>query len=270
MPLRHQPAVIGGLHETYGPPVIELAGVSIGYAGRPVVRGVDLSVERGEAIAILGPNGSGKSTLVRGLLGLAEILGGRCEVFGVPVDRLTERWRIGYVPQRMNLGSGVPLTVEELVTTGRLARSRPWRLRTVADRTAIRDAIVAVGLAKHRRRPLSVLSGGQLRRAAIARALAAQPQLLVLDEPTAGVDVENRATLATVLEALVAAEVTLLVVSHEIGPVEALVGRSVVLSDGQIIHDGPPRPRDRVGADHDHEHHTHGDPPAVPGFGLTG
>lgn len=249
---------------------VELSGATIGYGGRPIVHGVDLTIARGEAVGLLGPNGSGKSTLVRGLLGLADLLGGDCSLFGTPVGRLTDRWRVGYVPQRITFGSGVPVTVQQLVATGRLARSRPWRPRRGADAEAIRRAIDAVGLTDRRRDPVAELSGGQQRRATIARALAAGPELLLLDEPTAGVDAANRTALATTLAALVGAEVTLVVVTHEIGPVEALVGRTIVLRDGRVVHDGPPRPADRVGPDHDHHHHAHGDPPTVPGLGLTG
>ena len=110
---------------TTGGPVVTMRSASFGYAGRPVVTDVDLTVRAGEVVAVLGPNGSGKTTLVKGLLGLSEQLSGRVEVLGTPLARLRDRARIGYVPQRHTLVGGVRATVGEVVATGLLSR-RPW------------------------------------------------------------------------------------------------------------------------------------------------
>jgi zinc transport system ATP-binding protein len=203
------------------------------------VHAIDLDVHAGEAVALLGPNGSGKSTLVRAALGLADVLAGTVEVLGLPVARVRERWRIGYVPQRHTVGGGLPVTVHEVVSTGRLAR-RPWWVPPRAeDRARIDEAIATVGLADRAGLPLAHLSGGQQRRALVARALAARPDVLVLDEPTAGVDQANQEILAQALTRSAAAGVTILLVTHEIGPFAGLLKRAVVLRDGRVVSDGP-------------------------------
>ena len=218
-------------------PVIDLRGVSVGYDDRPAVRDVDLRVERGDVVALVGPNGSGKTTLVRGVLGLARVQAGEVELFGVPADRFGERYRIGYVPQRHTVGGGIPSTVEEVVSSGRLGRRRVSLRRTAADRAAIAAAIEAVGLAERRRATVASLSGGQQRRALIARALAGEPEVLVMDEPTAGVDAESQARLVDTLERLVAGGLTLLVVTHEVAPLRRILTRVVELDAGRLVRD---------------------------------
>src|SRR5205823_765701 len=154
--------------------------VSFSYGpGPPILHDVDLDVERGEFVAIAGPNGGGKTTLVRVAVGLAEPTSGRVEV---------STRRIGYLPQRAQAGIDAPLTVRELVTAGRASRTRLLGPLSGADRDAVREAIERVGLEPQADRRLATLSGGQQQRAFIAKALAAEPELLVLDEPTTGVD----------------------------------------------------------------------------------
>jgi zinc transport system ATP-binding protein len=246
-----------------------LRDVSIGYDGRPVVSGVDLAVDPGEVVAVLGPNGSGKSTLVRGVLGLAQVLGGTIEVFGEPADQIRHRWRLGYVPQRHTLAGGVPATVQEVVASGRLPRIRPWRRASPLDRERVREAIALVGLAGRERDPVATLSGGQQRRVLIARALAGDAAMLFLDEPTAGVDAANQQILVGTLSRLVAAGATILLVSHELGPAAGIVTRTVVMREGTIAYDGPPRSTDLVGHGTDH-HHLASEPSGADRFGLTG
>ena len=172
--------------------MVRLRGATIGYDRRPVVHDVDLEVVAGEVVALLGPNGSGKSTMVRGMLGLAWVMGGEVELFGQPVSRLRDRWRVGYVPQRQAGATGLPTTVQEVVASGRVPRLRPWQRFGPEDRARVATAIETVGLDGRERSPMVELSGGQQRRALIARTLAAEADLLVLDEPTAGVDVASQ------------------------------------------------------------------------------
>lgn len=217
-------------------------------------------------MAILGANGSGKSTLIRGILGLAQHQDGSIEAFGTPIDRLPDRWRIGYVPQRHTLATGVPATVREVVGSGRLSRSRPWRRATGEDRGQVTKAIAVVGLGGSERALVSELSGGQQRRVLVARALAADAELLILDEPTAGVDAENQQALATTMSVLAAAGTTILLVAHELGPAASVVSRVVVVAAGGISYDGPPRPLDL----HDPGHHHLVEPEPPSRFGLGG
>jgi zinc transport system ATP-binding protein len=221
-------------------PVVDLRGAVVAYGDRMVLRGVDLTVTSGEFVAILGPNGSGKSTLVRCLLGLVPLKAGSVSLFGVARSTRDIRrvWRrIGYVPQRAGVASGVPATVAEVVATGRLAARGLLRRARAADHAAVAAAVRAVGLADRVATPMSTLSGGQHQRALIARALAAEPDLLILDEPTAGVDLRSQSAFAEALTSFVRAGGTVLLVAHELGPLESLITRTVVVRDG-LIEDG--------------------------------
>jgi zinc transport system ATP-binding protein len=234
---------------------VRLRDATIGYDDVPIVQGVDLTVRHGEAVAVLGSNGSGKTTLARGLLGLAPLLGGEVELLGAPVGRLRDPGRVGYVPQRHTVSGAVPATVREVVSVGRLARLGLLRRLGAADRAAVGEAVAAVGLADRMEEPVASLSGGQQRRVLVARALAAQPELLIMDEPTAGVDAPSQQALAEVLARVSAAGTTLLVVTHETGPLEGLLTRAVVVDQGCIRYDGP-----LAGAEQAHGDHHCGDP----------
>ena len=266
-----------------GEVVIDLRGIVAGYGGRPVLRGVDLSVRAGEAVAILGANGSGKSTLIRTVLGLVPRAAGSLRLFGAeqrPRRRMRRPggWarraggrgnplrRIGYVPQRLGAGSGVPATVAEVVSSGRLARRNLLSPAGATDRAAVASALSAVGLADRAGTPVATLSGGQQQRTLIARALAAEPELLILDEPTAGVDVASQEAFATALRSFLRGGGTVLLVAHELGPLAALVTRAVVIHDGRVAHDGPvPEPAGHH-AEPGHDHvHPHA-PAETPGF----
>ena len=209
---------------------LDLTKASFGYAGKRVVDAITVSIESGDVVALLGPNGSGKSTLVKGILGLADLQGGT----------LTRNATIGYVPQRHSLSNAVRATVTEIVATGRLTRRPWWKSATAADDQAVAEAIAAVGLADRARDEVSALSGGQQRRVLIARALASDPQVLVMDEPTAGVDDANQAILAGVLADLAAQGRTLLIVTHEMDALAEVVTRIVCLDRGHLDFDGSP------------------------------
>lgn len=222
------------------PAVAEIRDGTVTLGGRPVLRGIDLTVRRGEVVALLGANGSGKSTLVRTLMGLVPVVRGEVRLFGTPLSRFHDWRRVGFVPQRPSATSGVPASVWEVVAAGRLSRRPFLRPLRKEDRAAIREAIAAVGLADRAHDGCSTLSGGQQQRVLIARALAGQPELLVLDEPTAGVDFASQQAFADALAALVTKGATILLVAHELGPLAPLVERTAVMDDGRMVYDGAP------------------------------
>lgn len=244
-------------------PVITVEHGVVGYDGRPVLRDISLTVTAGEVVAILGANGSGKSTLIRAVLGLVPISAGSVTLFDRPLRRFRQWARIGYVPQRLGAGGGVPATVREVVASGRLARRGVFRPPGRADRSAVDDALRAVGLADRAGDPVSTLSGGQQQRTLIARALAGQPELLVLDEPTAGVDAASQEAFAGALRDFVGDGGTVLLVAHELGPLRPVISRAVVVHEGRIAHDGavPDPAGHHAEPDHDHVHpHCYDEP----------
>ena len=237
------------------PLAVELEDVRFGYdAAATVLDRVDLSVAAGEFVAIAGPNGGGKTTLVRVVLGLERPTHGEARLFGEPAHSFSRRSTIAYLPQRARLAIDAPATVREVVEAGRLAIGGllgPLRRR---DRAVVTEAIARVGLADRAEEPLRTLSGGQQQRAFIAKALAAEPSLLVLDEPTTGVDTASQEALATLLHHLHRElAVTVLYVSHEFGAVERFVER-LVLVRGGILFDGPPQQLPGVWHDPSHGH----------------
>jgi zinc transport system ATP-binding protein len=218
---------------------VRLHAAEIGYGDVAIVRGVDLTIRIGETVAVLGANGSGKTTLARGLLGLATVLAGTVEVLGSPVGRLRERGRVGYVPQRHTVSGAVPATVREVVSVGRLARRGLLGRLRAADRRAVAEAVDAVGLADRLDDPVAALSGGQQRRVLVARALAAEPELLLMDEPIAGVDAASQRELSAVLAGVAAGGTTLIVVTHELTSLSGVLDRAVVVDHGHVSFDGP-------------------------------
>jgi zinc transport system ATP-binding protein len=239
---------------------IALSGGAVAIAGRPILRGIDLRVETGEFVALMGANGSGKSTLVRTLTGLLPLTAGSLHLYGNPLADFDAWQRIGFVPQRTGAASGVPASVWEVVAAGRLTRRKVLRPLSRADRRAINDAIELVGLTEKLHDGVSQLSGGQQQRTLIARALAGEPDLFFLDEPTAGVDLPNQLALTDALARLKQRGATIVLVAHELGPLRALVDRAVVMRDGRIVYDGPALSDHQV---HDaafaepHAHHHH-------------
>jgi zinc transport system ATP-binding protein len=234
---------------------VELRSVSFSYGqGPPVLAGVDLAIAQGEFVAVAGPNGGGKTTLLRIALGLEQPSSGQALLFGEPARRFSRREAIGYLAQRAQVGIDAPVTVHEVVAAGRLPRAGILGGLGRADRAKVEEAIARVGLQEVAGRPLARLSGGQQQRAFIAKALAAEPDLLVLDEPTTGVDVEAQEAFAALLDRLRRElGVTILYVSHEFGAVERYVER-LVLVRGGIIFDGPPAKLPGVWHDPSHLH----------------
>ena len=210
--------------------LLRLRDVCLGYGHRPVLEHVSLEIERGEFVALLGPNGSGKTTLLRGIVGLIPVTTGTLE-FGF--DRATSP--LGYVPQRESLDPTFPLTVFEVVLMGTYARLPPWRRVGRRERRRASEALALVGLDAIAEQRFAALSGGQTQRALIARALAAEPSFLLLDEPTAGVDAEATATIMAVLSRLNREEgLTVLLVTHQLRMLHGLASAVLWVQDGRV------------------------------------
>jgi zinc transport system ATP-binding protein len=244
--------------------VFDLRGGCVELGGREILHDVSVRVDSGEFVAILGANGSGKTTLVRTLVGLVPLTAGSLELFGTPLGRFREWPRVGYVPQRLAVGGGVPATVHEIVASGRTGRVRRLRRLGRTDHAAIDHALEDVGLAHRAADPVATLSGGQQQRVLIARALAGEPEVLVLDEPTAGVDADSQDTLAGALGHLARQGGSVVLVAHELGALGGLIGRAVVMSGGRVVSDGPPPDPEGHHAHADHVH-THAHETTEPG-----
>ncbi len=258
------------------PAAIEVRGLTVGYGGPAVIRSVDLTIERGDYVGIIGPNGGGKTTLLRAILGFLQPSEGQVLIFGEPPRR--GRRHVGYVPQLASFDRDYPISVADAVLMGRrsLRGMVPWYHRE--DREAVERALEQVGLADRRGALLGQLSGGQVQRALIARALVSGPRVLLLDEPTASVDPRTEENIYDLLAQL-NTSITIALVTHDIGIISSHVKHIACLNRTLVSHGGPTLnaemleqtyqcPVDliahgvphRVLAHHgDHAHHGHGD-----------
>ncbi len=219
--------------------VVDIDDVSFGYTASAVLEDVSLTVDRGEYVGIIGPNGSGKSTLLRLLLGLSDPDGGSVELLGHPARAFAEREKVGYVAQDVTENTKrMPITVAEVVLMGRFPHAGFGRV-TSDDRERTRQALRTVGIDHLADRKITHLSGGQRQRAYIARALAGEAELLVLDEPTVGVDAESVDAFFELLEALNDDGMTILLVEHDIGAVLEHTSRVICLNR-ELYFDGDP------------------------------
>lgn len=212
-------------------PLLSATSLYVARGSNPVLRNVSLQVSAGETVALLGGNGSGKSTLISAIVGAIAHQEGSIELFGVPLRYFRQWHRIGYVPQQSAVRVS-NATVSEIVASGRLPHVRPFRRFSREDRLAITQALETVGLSDRARWPIGALSGGQRQRALIARALCTQPDLFIMDEPLAGVDIHSQEGLAVLLRDLVDAGRGMLVVLHETGNVA--ISRTVTLCEGRV------------------------------------
>ncbi len=219
-------------------PIVLLEGVTCGYERDVVLRDVTLRIDEGEFVGLLGPSGAGKTTLLRTLLGATTIHAGTVVVDGAPVHQ-GRRPRAGYVPQLETVDWNFPVTVEEVVLMGRAADGGffPWSRRH--DREAAREMMERLGIGHLARRHIRELSGGQQQRVFLARALVSSPRLLLLDEPTSGVDIKTRDDILHLLDELNHQGVTVIMTTHELNAVAAHLPW-VVCVNGRIIAEGPP------------------------------
>ncbi len=220
--------------------VVEVRGVTLEHNGMVVLDRVSFTVGKGEFGALIGPNGAGKTTLLRIILGLMQPDSGEVFVFGKPPALLgAERSKIGYVPQIFAIDLNFPVTVFETVLMGTYGRLGIGRRPGRQERDAAMAAIEKVGIMDLKDRPIARLSSGQRQRTFIARALANQPELLILDEPTTGVDAPTTGSLYTLLKQLKQEGVTILLVSHDVGVVASFVDRVACLNRSLVAHCRP-------------------------------
>ncbi|ELZ22112.1 metal ABC transporter ATP-binding protein [Natrinema limicola] len=219
--------------------IVDVKDVSFGYTASPVVEDISFTVERGEYVGMIGPNGSGKSTLLRLILGLHEPDEGQVELLGHPARAFAEREKVGYVAQDVTENTKrMPITVAEVVLMGRFPHAGFGRV-TSDDRDRARQALRTVGIDHLADRKITQLSGGQRQRAYIARALASEAELLVLDEPTVGVDAESVDAFFDLLTDLNDDGMTILLVEHDIGAVLEHTSRVICLNR-ELYFDGDP------------------------------
>ncbi|WP_277554200.1 metal ABC transporter ATP-binding protein [Halobaculum limi] len=218
---------------------IDLQDVTFAYGDRPVVEDVSLTVEAGEFLGLVGPNGSGKTTLLELIIGLNRPDGGTVSLFGESPERAVSGGRVGYVPQDVGEAANeMPITVAEVVRMGRYP-GRLFGRFSDADRRAVETAMERVGITDLADRRVGRLSGGQRQRAFIARALAAEADLLALDEPTVGVDAESREAFYDLLAELNEEGMTVVLIEHDIGVVTARASEVACLNRELFFHGDP-------------------------------
>lgn len=236
------------------PAVVRLDNLHVAWDTDLILHGITLSIPAGQTVAITGSNGSGKSTTIKALLGTAPITSGDALLFSrsITARRRVPWQKIGYVPQRISSGGAVSSSAIEVVRSGLLGPRRLWAIP--GDTARAMDALERVGMAHRANSPMNILSGGQAQRVLIARALVRRPELLIMDEPMAGIDAASRARLADIVADAKAEGTTILIVLHELGELGPLLDRELHISAGHVSYDGAPH------IDDDHEqHHGGGD-----------
>lgn len=218
--------------------VLKIEHVSFRYERENVLEDINLAVPKGAFLGIVGPNGSGKSTLLKCVLGVLKPQQGNIYLFGTPIESIKDWHRIGFVSQKANsFNTGFPATVYEVVASGLTAKRGMFRFFTKKDRQAVLEAIEAVGMSDFSRQNIGELSGGQQQRVFIARAIVSKPELLILDEPTVGVDIHHVQSFYNMLDVLNRRlGITLVLVTHDIGTITKKVTHVACLNKHLYFH----------------------------------
>jgi zinc transport system ATP-binding protein len=199
-------------------PLVDIRDLWISLNQDDILQGVNLEIREGTFLGLIGPNGGGKTTLLRAILGLVRPDRGMIRVYGLPPEHRHNRGRIGYLPQRAYADLTFPVTVFDVALMGRYSRIGLWRRPSAEDRHRVMENLKVVEMAHLKDRPIGHLSGGEQQRVFIARALASEPRMLLLDEPTAGVDTKARESFYKFLGRLKKDfSLTIVLVSHDIG-----------------------------------------------------
>lgn len=216
-------------------PPIRAENITVAYEARPVLRSVTFHVERGQTLGVIGPNGAGKSTLLKCILGLVRPDLGRIEVFGKSIDAM--RGRVAYVPQTESVDWDFPVTVLDVAMMGRTGQLGWWRWSTRADRMQAMASLEQVGMEKFAQRHIRQLSGGQQRRVFLARALCQGADLLLLDEPFAGVDASTEHAIFDLIDRMAAEGRTLVVVNHDLSVLDRF--DALLMLNQRVVAFGP-------------------------------
>ncbi len=217
-------------------PAIEVHNLTVTYNRRPVLWDIDFTLPAGQLIGVIGPNGSGKTTLLKSIMGLVQPSGGYVKIFDRPLGEA--RARISYVPQRESVDWDFPISVREVVQMGRYRRSNLLRPLNKSDRHIAAEALAKVGMSEFAGRQISQLSGGQQQRVFIARSLAQQADLYLMDEPFAGVDAASESAILTLLAEMKDQGKTVLIVHHDLQTVHQFFDW-VVLLNTRMVASGP-------------------------------
>ena len=217
-------------------PAIDIKNLSFAYDRDPVLENVDMQIEAGNFTVLIGPNGGGKTTLLKLMLGLLKPDRGSIRVFGRHPRKVAHR--IGYVPQYVHINGGFPITALDVVLLGRLGPTQKWSRFTAADRSAAHAALERLDMGAFYKRRIGDLSGGQVQRVLIARALASEPELLLLDEPTANIDPQGQKEFYELLTAL-NASLTILLVSHDAMMLSSYAKSVACVNQTVFYHDEP-------------------------------
>lgn len=202
---------------THSETIIELQNVCFSYPKEEVIKNVSLKIHKGDYVGIIGPNGGGKSTLIKLMLGILKPSDGTVKLFGQDIKQFNDWYKIGYVPQRTSVEMNFPVTVEEMVAMGRYGIRGLFHFPTQEDKQKVDQALIHVDMLEYKNHQINDLSGGQQQRVFIARALATEPEIIFLDEPTVGVDVKTQKQFYKLLRKLNRhLELTLILVSHEL------------------------------------------------------
>ncbi len=231
------------MHDISGEPAVELHDIATIYEGEriPVIHGIDLAVKRGDMVSVIGPNGAGKTTLLETINGLLEYTAGHGRVFGkeITANAHALRKHIGYVIQNFDLDPRDPFLARDVVMTGRTGKIGLLRFPRQHDRQVVQEKMELVGMSAFATRPVGKMSGGEFQKLLLARALAQEPSLLLLDEPFSHLDISARRQMAEIISDVNEHDgVTVIMVSHDLQSIPTACSRVVVMDSGRIVMQG--------------------------------
>jgi len=228
------------------PAVLEFEKISFSYAGEPTIESVSFAVQKGDFLGIIGPNGAGKSTLFKLALGLEKPTFGKVRLFGKDQAKFSEWSRVGFVPQKVQFDPNFPASVFEVASMG-LAQSQGIMPLSAGQKKEVSNALHEVGLESQSNKRIGELSGGQMQRVFLARALVSKPDLLLLDEPTTGIDSAQQEKFCCLLERLNKAGMTIVIISHDLTFMSYIVNK-VICINRKVFYCGHPKDIAKSGA----------------------